>query len=310
MKKKIFVTATILAIIILGITAWFYGYHNRKNMDNIPSKEIMVTYLQEKSEQYATEQLIGYSQDSLRYIWGEPDIMLSGLWGDGWNIDDNTGILVFYDTDNKVEHVQLGKKEVTPDETNESEQIKTTIVYPLPTTIDLNNIKDCTLAVSIENGDIYTDKADTTNLKMKVKIYDYELFDLVDVSMLEVGSILEINKKQVEITSIERNESGTVIINGGIDVGGYDLVTNENGVFYSIGYSDMKTYYEIGEAELELSPEFVYIDASDLDNGEKKYTAADFTADDIFFDSKGTPHNTTIVVENGIVTSMTKIYTP
>ena len=310
MKKKILVTVTVLAIIILGITAWFYGYHNRKNTDNIPSKEIMVTYLQEKGEQYATEQLIGYSQDSLHYIWGEPDIMPSGLWGDGWNIDDNTAILVFYDTDNKVEHVQLSKKEVTPDETNESEQIKTTIVYPLPTTIDLNNITNCTLAVSIENGDIYTDKADTTNLKMKVKIYDYDLFDLVDVSMLEVGSILEINKKQVEITSIERNESGTVIINGGIDVGGYDLVTNENGVFYSIGYSDMKTYYEIGEAELELSPEFVYIDASDLDNGEKKYTAANFTADDIFFDYKGTPHNTTIVVENGIVTSMTKIYTP
>ena len=78
MKKKIMIVIAVL-IIALGIVAWFYGYYNRKNLDNIPSKEIMVRYLQEKGEQYATEQLIGYSRDSLRYIWGEPDIIVNFL---------------------------------------------------------------------------------------------------------------------------------------------------------------------------------------------------------------------------------------
>lgn len=397
MKKKIMIVIAVL-IIALGIVAWFYGYYNRKNLDNIPSKEIMVRYLQEKGEQYATEQLIGYSRDSLRYIWGEPDIMPSGLWGDGWNVDDNIGIIVFYDTDNKVESVQLGKKggifeatileikdtrllvepvegsselksadqitvsmknmssspelevgdiieikydgtiaesypaqitevygikvvkeaikedndegESEVQEATEKEVAETVIVSPLPTTIDLNNIKDCTLAVSIENGDIYATEAGTTGYTMKVKVYDYELFDLVDVSMLEVGNIIEINKEQIEITSIERNELGTVIINGGLDVGGYELATNEDGVFYSIGYSDIKSYHEIGEIELEISPEFIYINASDPDGGEKKYTVTDLTKNDVFFEYNGTPHNTSIVVEDDIVTSMIKVYTP
>lgn len=69
---------------------------------------------------------------------------------------------------------------------------------------------------------------------MKVKIYDYELFDLVDISLLEVGSIIVINKELVEVVSLERNELGTVIINGGLDAGGYELVTDGYGVFYSV----------------------------------------------------------------------------
>lgn len=55
------------------------------------------------------------------------------------------------------------------------------------------------------------------------------MFDLVDISLLNVGSIIAINKEQTEISSIEINELGTVIINGGLDVGGYELITNEDG---------------------------------------------------------------------------------
>ena len=193
-------------------------------------------------------------------------------------------------------------------EVPENDAPETLIVKPLPVTIDLNNLTDCILSVSVKNGDISAAADESGTLKMKVTIYDYELFDLVDVSMLEVGSILEINKEQIEITSIETNDFGTVIINGGLDVGGYELITNENGVYYSIGYSDMKTYFEIGEAQFDLSPEFVYIDASDLDAGEKEYTAEEFAASS--FSYEGTPHNTTIVVENGMVTVMKKVYTP
>ncbi len=181
------------------------------------------------------------------------------------------------------------------------------LVYPLPTTIDLNNIKDCTLAVSIEDGDII--KGDTGTYTMKVKVYEYELFDLVDISFLENGSVEEIviNKKVVKRSSIERNAMGAVIINGGLDVGGYQLVTDGNGVFYSIGYSDVKTYHELGEITLDVAADFAYVDASDLDAGEKKYTLEEVTSS---FDYSGTPRNTSIVVEDGVVTSMKKVYVP
>ena len=126
--------------------------------------------------------------------------------------------------DEETTEIQMGENEVTG----------TAVVSPLPTTIDLNNIRDCTLAVSIENGDIYASEADAAKYTMKVKIYDYELFDLVDISLLEVGSIIVINKELVEVVSLERNELGTVIINGGLDAGGYKLVTDGYGVFYSV----------------------------------------------------------------------------
>jgi len=206
--------------------------------------------------------------------------------------------------------MQTEEVEITATEIVETEEPGTAVVSPLPTTIDLNDINDCTLAVSIENGDIYVSKADATRYIMKVKVYEYELFDLVDMSLLEVGSIIAIDKEQVEIVSLERNELGTVIINGGLETGGYELITDGNGVFYSIGYSDAKTYHELGEIELDISPEFIYIDASDLDEGEASYTLADLTANDTCVEYKGTPHDTMIVVENGVVTSMKKVYTP
>lgn len=71
------------------------------------------------------------------------------------------------------------------EETLGTEAAKTAIIFPLPSTIDLNNIMDCTLAVAIENGGIYASKADSTIHNITVKVYDYEVFDLVDISLLD-----------------------------------------------------------------------------------------------------------------------------
>ena len=109
MKKKIAIAVTALAIIALGVALWFFGYHNRKSMDNIPSKEIMVTYLQENGEQYATDKIKGYDREAVTYIWGEPDGMLSGFFGDIWDAGDES-IIVYYDEDSKVTYVKLNTK--------------------------------------------------------------------------------------------------------------------------------------------------------------------------------------------------------
>ncbi len=319
MKKKMIAITVVLLIIVLGTVAWFYDYYNRENTDNIPLKEIEVTFEATILEIKDTYLLVEPVEGSLELKSSEritlprknmnpspePEVGdIIEIKYDGLIAESYPAQII------EVYGIKIVKEATKESVNNETEPIETAIVYPLPTTIDLNAIKDCTLAISIENGDIYAAEADTTKYKMKVRVYDYELFDLADISMLDVGSIIEINKEQVEIASIERNELGTVIINGGLDVGGYELVTNENGVHYSIGYSDIKTYHEIGEIELVMSSEFVYIDASDPEGGEKKYTVADFTANNVFFEYNGTPHNTSIVVENGIVTSMIKIYTP
>ena len=86
---------------------------DREKIDNsIPSKETVAAYILEKGEQYAAEQLRAQDRDSLRRSWGEPDAMPSGIWADVWDLDADTTIFVFYDSENNdtVARAALGQK--------------------------------------------------------------------------------------------------------------------------------------------------------------------------------------------------------
>lgn len=182
------------------------------------------------------------------------------------------------------------------------------MVTPLPGTIDLNQLDQRTVAISLEEGDAYVD--DTGVMQMQVTVYDYDLYDMVDISLLQVGDTILIRQEQVEITALEWNEAGGVVINGGLDVGGYELRTDEDGVFYEIGYSDVKSWYALGEITVPVSPDFQYTDSSDLDGGPVTYYPGDFLTEGTGIDYYFTPDNTTIVIENGLIIAMNRIYTP
>ena len=183
-----------------------------------------------------------------------------------------------------------------------------TKIMPLASTLDINNLTDCTVAVSLKKGDVYVDE--TGIMQMKATVYDYDLYDMVDISQLKEGDTIVIGKKDVMISSLERNSAGTVIINGGLDQGGHELVTDENGVFYEIGYSDAKSYYSVGEATIRVSTEFEYLDSSILDAEEKIYYPGDFLTEDSGIDYNFTPHNTKVVIEAGQVIALNRVYVP
>lgn len=181
-------------------------------------------------------------------------------------------------------------------------------ISPLPVTIDMNNLTDCTVAVSFEKGDAYVD--DNGVMQLKVKIYTYDLYDMVDIAMLTPGDTIILRGKEVLITDLVRTAYGSVQINGGLDVGGYELITDENTVYFETGYSDMKSYYELGEATLRVSADFIFTDKSDLDKGEVTYYAGDFLTDDAGIFYHFIPNNTTIIIQNGQIIEMERIYTP
>ena len=58
------------------------------------------------------EKLAGQSREDMIDLWGEPDGMLSGFWGDTWNLADDTNqqIILYYDRDGIVEDVRLGER--------------------------------------------------------------------------------------------------------------------------------------------------------------------------------------------------------
>ena len=181
-------------------------------------------------------------------------------------------------------------------------------ISPLPVTIDMEQLDNCTVAVSFEEGDAYVD--DTGIMRLDATVYTYDLYDMVDISLLEEGDTIVIRNQEVPVTSLEKNEHGLVIINGGEENGGYDLYTDDSGVYYEMGFNDTKAYYPLGEATIRVSVDFNFYDNSDIEAGEKMFYPGDFLIDDAGIRYDFNANNTTIVIEDGQIIAMNRIYTP
>ena len=96
----------------------------------------------------------------------------------------------------------------------------------------------------------------------------------------------------------------------GMENGGYDLWHGDSGVYFEHGYNDVKSYYALGEATIRVSADFKFVDSSDLDKGEVTYYPGDFLTSDAGILYSFTPNNTSIVVEDGQIIQMTRIFTP
>ena len=66
MKKKLSVMTVIILALAICVSAWFYGYYNRKSNDNLPT----LTAIAEMSEADVNSLLPGYHIDQLREVWG------------------------------------------------------------------------------------------------------------------------------------------------------------------------------------------------------------------------------------------------
>ena len=150
---------------------------------------------------------------------------------------------------------------------------------------------------------------DTGKMQMKVKVFTYDRYDMVDISVLKEGDTIVTHAGEVEVTAMERSDSGIIYINGGLEEGGFDLVTDESGVFYEVGFNDAKNWYEVGEATIRVSADFKGYDNSDPEQGEVIIYPGDFLVDGVA-DYNFTPYNTTIRVEGGQIVEMNRVYTP
>ena len=184
----------------------------------------------------------------------------------------------------------------------------TKTVAPLPVTIDVNNLTDCTVAVSIEKEDLSLDN--TGARVLPVTVYTYDLYDMVDIAMLAPGDTIILRGEEVLVTELVRTDSGAVQINGGLDVGGYELRTDEHTVYYETGYSDVKTWFELGKVVLPVSADFVFTDNADPESDTQTFTLEDLFTDKVKHIYGFSPYNTRIVIEGGVVTQMERIYTP
>ena len=190
--------------------------------------------------------------------------------------------------------------------TDSAEETYNTI-SPLPSGIDINNLDDCTLQVSLEEGDAYVD--DTGAMQMDVTVYTYDLYDAVDMASLKEGDTIVIREQEIKVTSLERLDKA-ILINGGLENDGYEFRTDDTTVWYECGYSDSKFYYELGDATIRVSAEMNFYDSSDLDKGEVMYYPGDFLTDKAGIVYHFVPGNTSIVIEDGKIVEMYRNYMP
>lgn len=179
-------------------------------------------------------------------------------------------------------------------------------ILPLPDST-MDNLTDAILSVSFEEGSAYVD--DQGRMQLDVKIYSYDKYDMVDIAGLKLGDKLSGHAGEVEITAMERDESGRIHLNGGLEKGGFDLVTDDCGIFFEQGYNDSKSWYELGQATIRVSADFIGRDNADLDQGELIIYPGDFLVGAVtnyYF----TPHNTTIRVESGQIVELERRYVP
>lgn len=190
---------------------------------------------------------------------------------------------------------------------NNQVEDNTKVINPLPETLDINELDNCTVAVSLDKGDAKV--SDSGKMEMDVTVYSYELYDIADIASLNENDVIVRQNKEIKINEIERLENGLVRINGGEENGGFDLVSNNSTVYYEISMNDIKTYHELGEVTLPVSNKFEYVDESYPDENVKTYFSEDFLNDSIS-EYNFSPNNTSILIENGNIIKMIKSYMP
>ena len=182
-------------------------------------------------------------------------------------------------------------------------------VEPLPPTLDTEHLTDCMFYAAFASDDVYLN--DDGALVIHMTVYDYELFDLVDIANLAVGDTIVIDGAEQTVASIQADEeSGYLLINGGYDEDGYTMTTDENGVYYVMDVNDSRHYRALGEATLRVDQEFTMEDSSDLDSPEKILYAGDLLTDIAPYDVSFFPDNTLVTFAGGFITKIEVFYVP
>ena len=201
---------------------------------------------------------------------------------------------------------QTGENPALSDDTPSVTVEEARTIMPLPDTT-MDNLTDAILSISMEEGKAYVD--DNGRMQMDLTIYSYDQYDMVDIAGLKIGDTLVRHDGEVVVVSIERSETGRIAINGGLEMDGFDLVTDDSGTFYEMGYNDAKNWYPVGESTIRVSADFQGTDRADPELGEVILYPGDFLIGAVT-NYDFTPYNTTIRVENGQIIEMTRSYIP
>ena len=160
------------------------------------------------------------------------------------------------------------------------------------------------------------------NGSLTANVFSYDLYKKEDIESLAVGDKITFHEEgaeqnqlaTVEVKSIEKNDQyGLVSINGGMEEsGGLDLKPEDDDTYRTMTFDDYPVYYEMGEKTLPLADDVVLKDSSADPQAEAvETTGAAAVAAAINADPDNwTVYNTTLVVQDGRVKEVRRIWVP
>ncbi len=181
-------------------------------------------------------------------------------------------------------------------------------IAPMAGSVDVSNLTDGSYPAAFDSTSAYLDG--DGRLVLDVTIYDYEVYDAVEVSQLAVGDTFVAGGVKHTVNTIGESYGG-VAINGGFEEeGGFTLVSNDGGTYRLLDYNDDCVYRVLGTVTLPVNgDEFVLTDDSDLENPGKTLLSGDLLSlpeeDDSF-----NCYNTTMEVKDGKVLSIHRRFHP
>ena len=182
-------------------------------------------------------------------------------------------------------------------------------VEPLPSDLTLDGLTDAALAAV---PDLASAKEQGGKTLLELTVYDTEHYDIVDIATLQPGDIVVSGGREFTVETLQQDEFGGVTINGGVGLDGLQLSTQENdNGYFSVGLDGEANYYEAGRLTLPLAKDFTFVDASDISQPEQTRSAAELRALAGSTDDPGfSPVSTTVMVENGQIRQILRIFLP
>lgn len=179
-------------------------------------------------------------------------------------------------------------------------------VEPIQSMYDVNDLSNSEFAASFAADDV---KMQENQTSIHLTAYDYEQFNASEIENLKVGDTLVIDQKEMKVESVEPQSDSWIQINGGLEQDGCDLYKGEDGLYYEMQL-EAKSYQPMTELDLPLTKNFVFMDSSDPDKQGQKYNTEEFLdllKDDVY---GFYPNNSTVTVENGEITQITRNFIP
>ena len=130
-----------------------------------------------------------------------------------------------------------------------------------------------------------------------------------EIESLTAGDVLVIDRQEMKVETVEPQSDSWIQINGGLEQDGCDLYKGDDGLYYEIQLESI-SYQPVTELDLPLAKDFSFKDSSDPSKQEQEYDTDGFLnllKDDIY---GFYPNNTTVALENGEISQITRNFIP